>query len=216
MWWNMASELRSEFEDWHTHEHFPERLAIPGFLRGSRWTDAGNGQGVFVLYELEDFSVLSSPAYVARLNAPTRWSAAMMPHHREMVRAQSHVVASCGGVITRYVSTLRFSIEGTAEALVASLSRQLEGLSAEPGIVGAHLLRHETPGIETTTEQRIRGTPDKPGDWVLVICGYARDILQNRVDNVLADAPSSGFEAVGDGRWHLYTLSCSAIRSDVA
>jgi hypothetical protein len=35
MWWNMAPDLRSEFEDWHSHEHFPERMSIPGFRRGS-------------------------------------------------------------------------------------------------------------------------------------------------------------------------------------
>ena len=32
----------AEHDDWHTHEHLPERLAIPGFLRGTlarRWAD---------------------------------------------------------------------------------------------------------------------------------------------------------------------------------
>ncbi|WP_349741034.1 hypothetical protein [Roseateles cavernae] len=32
-----------EFEHWHSHEHFPERLALPGFLRALRWADAGGG-----------------------------------------------------------------------------------------------------------------------------------------------------------------------------
>jgi len=35
MWWNIAPEHREEFEHWHSHEHFPERMGIPGFLRGS-------------------------------------------------------------------------------------------------------------------------------------------------------------------------------------
>ena len=37
MWWDIAPDMKAEFEDWHTHEHMPERLAIPGFLRGMRW-----------------------------------------------------------------------------------------------------------------------------------------------------------------------------------
>ena len=37
MWWDMAAHWRAEFEDWHSHEHFPERMGIPGFRRGSRW-----------------------------------------------------------------------------------------------------------------------------------------------------------------------------------
>ena len=36
MWWNIRPEQRSEFGDWHSHEHFPERMSIPGFRRGSR------------------------------------------------------------------------------------------------------------------------------------------------------------------------------------
>jgi hypothetical protein len=47
MWWNMASDLRSEFEDWHSHEHFPERMRIPGFRRGSRWAGEGGAEGFF-------------------------------------------------------------------------------------------------------------------------------------------------------------------------
>ena len=26
-----------EHDRWHTQEHLPERLSIPGFLRGTRW-----------------------------------------------------------------------------------------------------------------------------------------------------------------------------------
>ena len=36
MWWDMAPDMRAEFEHWHSHEHFPERLAIPGFQRATR------------------------------------------------------------------------------------------------------------------------------------------------------------------------------------
>src|ERR1700709_2322963 len=89
MWWDMAPAMRQEFEDWHTHEHFPERLGVPGFLRSSRWTSANGGEGIFVLYELRDHEVLSSAEYVGRLNAPTPWSTKLMPHHKNMVRTQN-------------------------------------------------------------------------------------------------------------------------------
>src|SRR5436309_1291169 len=102
MWWNMAPEHREEFEDWHTHEHFPERLRVPGFRRASRWTSADGGEGVFVLYEIGNHGVLSSPDYLARLNAPTPWSAKLMPHHRNMVRGQTKVLESVGAVIARH------------------------------------------------------------------------------------------------------------------
>jgi hypothetical protein len=213
MWWDMSADMRQEFETWHAHEHFPERLAIPGFLRGSRWMDADDGEGVFVLYELESFAVLSSERYLARLNAPTPWSVALMPHHRHMIRAQAHVEGSCGGVAARYAATLRFSLSaGDAHAATAALLPRLQSASEEAGIVGAHLLRHETPRVALTTEQKIRVAPDKPGDWVLIFCGYARERLEDAAARFPADL-SLGM--VRDGDWRTYTLSYSAIRSDV-
>src|SRR5690242_17099324 len=96
MWWDMSQARRVEFEHWHTHEHFPERLAIPGFRRATRWTSADAGEGIFVLYELADHGVLASSAYLARLNAPTPWSTRLMPEHRNMIRGQCRVLESHG------------------------------------------------------------------------------------------------------------------------
>ena len=98
MWWDMAPEMKAGFEDWHSHEHFPERLGIPGFLRASRWSSASGGEGFFVMYELEAYETLSSPQYLARLNAPTPWSTRLMPHHRNMVRSQCRVLETRGGL----------------------------------------------------------------------------------------------------------------------
>lgn len=47
MWWDLAPRMKADFEDWHSHEHFPERLAIPGFRRGTRWTSATGREGIF-------------------------------------------------------------------------------------------------------------------------------------------------------------------------
>jgi hypothetical protein len=46
MFYDVASGAEDDHDDWHTHEHMPERVSIPGFLRGSRWTGAdGNWDG---------------------------------------------------------------------------------------------------------------------------------------------------------------------------
>ena len=109
MWWDMAPDMRAEFEHWHSHEHFPERLALPGFLRATRWAAADGCEGFFILYELQEHAALSSPQYLARLNAPTPWSTRLMPHHRNMVRSQCRVIASHGGGIGGAMLTLRLS-----------------------------------------------------------------------------------------------------------
>ena len=97
MWWNIHPERRSEFGDWHSHEHFPERMSIPGFRRGSRWTSTLDAEGFFVLYELDHYETLTSKAYLDRLNAPTPWSTKMMPHHLNMIRSQCRIAASFRG-----------------------------------------------------------------------------------------------------------------------
>src|SRR5580698_1448128 len=116
MWWNVSPERRSEFGDWHSHEHFPERMSIPGFYRGSRWTSTLDAEGFFVLYELERYETLTSKGYLDRLNAPTSWSAKMMPHHLNMVRSQCRIDASFGGGVATSLVTIRLSPAGGKQA----------------------------------------------------------------------------------------------------
>jgi hypothetical protein len=214
MWWNMAPDMKSEFEDWHSHEHFPERLGIPGFLRSSRWTGAEGGEGIFVIYELEDHEVLSSPGYLARLNDPTPWSRKLMPHHKDMVRCQSHVLASHGSLTARCAMTIRLaSGADEAQRTVAALTEMIGKLGHRPGLTGAHLLRHETPAIAQTTEQKIRATPDQVADYVLLVTAYDAAALRILEAGLLADEalPALGADAVRG----IYSLSHSAVATDV-
>ena len=181
MWWDMAPEMRAEFEHWHTHEHFPERLGVPGFLRASRWADAEGGPGFFILYELESHDVLSSPGYRARLDAPTPWSQRLMPYHANMVRCQTRVLQSVGGVTARHALTQRFERE-EGEAVSAKVAKHAGEGSQQPGIVGVHLLQTDTPAMAPTQEQRIRGLADATADFVLILTGYDPAALRACVD----------------------------------
>ena len=37
IWSNVRSDLASDWYRWHTEEHMPERVGIPGFLAGRRY-----------------------------------------------------------------------------------------------------------------------------------------------------------------------------------
>jgi hypothetical protein len=182
MWWNVSPEQRSEFGDWHSHEHFPERMSIPGFRRGSRWTSGRDAEGFFVLYELERYETLTSKGYLDRLNAPTPWSAKMMPHHRNMVRSQCRVAASFGGGVASSLATIGLSpADGKEAELKTALIAALRELASKPGLTGAHLLITDTPGTsEPTTEQRIRGS-DAAADWIILLSGYDPEVVENMV-----------------------------------
>lgn len=190
MWWTITPDMRDEFEHWHSHEHFPERMAIAGFHRGSRWAAASQPHGTdfFVLYELQDYAVLTSTGYRQSLDNPTPWSRRLMPHHRQMVRSQCRVLASHGEGLGGQLLTVRLSpAPGQAGALQAQLEPLLAALPRQPGLTAAHLLRTDTPIAEATIEQRIRGG-DAVADWVLLVGGYDAAALGQLRDAALADA----------------------------
>lgn len=162
MWWDVAPEMRAEWEDWHSSEHMPERLAIPGFLRGTRWVALSGEPSYFVLYEVASLQTTTGEAYLERLNDPTPWSRKMMPHHRNMVRSLCALRAGWGGGVPQTLATIRFSPRTGA----------LPELPRGKGLTGAHLLQAQAmAGLPQTAEQKIRG-PDATADWVMLIGGY--------------------------------------------
>ena len=189
MWWNVRPERRTEFGDWHSHEHFPERMSIPGFRRGSRWTSALDTQGFFVLYELEAYETLTSAAYLDRLNHPTPWSTKMMPHHLDMVRSQCRAAASFGGGIATSLATVRLSPRaGEGERLKAALIDAIRDVPATAGLTGAHLLVTDTPQTSSpTAEQRIRGA-DAAADWIVLLSGYEGEAVEQAASAKLSAA----------------------------
>jgi len=216
MWWSVAPEVRDEWQHWHAHEHFPERLGLPGFLRASRWTDAAGGEGFFVLYELQDHAVLASQAYLARLNAPTPWSVRMMPLHRGMIRAQCRVMLSRGGVTARQVLTIRCApADGQGDTLQAGLAALAARVVHQPGIAGLHLLRHEAPALAPTTEQQIRGNADRGADWVILVTAYDPAALAQLADGELGEAALQALGAAPGTERQLYALAQAATPGDV-
>ena len=214
MWWDVSPESRAELEHWHAHEHFPERLALPGFNRASRWTAVDGGDGFFVMYELDDHAVLASAPYVARLNAPSPWSTRMMPLHRGMVRCQCRVLQSHGAVTARHALTIRLSPQD-AEALQRGLGDLAAEVAQRPGLVGLHLLRHEAPTLAATTEQQIRGNADRAADWVIVACGYDLAALRSLEAAELGEAELHALGAAPGAERRCYGLAYSATPPDI-
>ena len=167
------------------------------------------------MYELEDYEVLASAPYAARLNAPTPWSTRMMPHHRNMVRSQCRVLESRGAVTARHVLTVRLSpAPGMDEALRRSVGELAQTVWLQPGLVGLHLLRHETPPLAATTEQKIRGNGDRVADWILVVCGYDLSELRRLGEKEIDQSTLKELGAADDTERHLYSLAFSATPAD--
>jgi len=135
--------MEEEFNAWYDTEHLPERLSIPGFLRGSRWTAIRGAPRYFAMYEVERLDTLASDAYLERLNKPSAWTSKMMPHYRGMTRGLCSVTGSHGYGMGHVCLQIRFKPEPGAEA---SLGERLDGeilpgLPSRPGIGSVHLLK---------------------------------------------------------------------------
>lgn len=184
MWWNVPPKVRAEWEDWHTHEHMPERLSIPGFLRGSRWVA---GSSYFTLYEVDTPATLTGAAYLRRLNKPTPWSREMMPHHHHIVRSLCRVRASFGGGLAQVLATVRFSRPPRGWR---ALARRLARLPARRGLVAAHLLE-SAKRAPLTAEQKMRGGADARADWVVLVGGYDARAVEQAVRREFARLPGA-------------------------
>lgn len=169
----------AEHDDWHTHEHLPERLSIPGFRRGTRWVAIHGAPRYAVLYEVDRLETLASGSYVERLNNPTPWTSTMMTHYRAMSRGLCTVERSCGLGMGHFALLIRFKpASDLSPSLPGWLSEEaMANLAARPGLGSIHLLRSAlAPAM--TSEQHIRGE-DSGVDWALLVTGYQQDSLSN-------------------------------------
>ena len=212
MWWGFDPQMQAGIEDWHSHEHFPERLGIPGFLRGSRWLDAGGRPAYFIMYEAARLSTITAGPYLERLNNPTEWSRRMMPLHLGMVRSLCRVRAGAGGGHAHAMATVRFSPR-RGSGVTRWLSDELQKLAGRQGITGAHLLQSAPMPAAQTAEQKIRGG-DGAADWVLLVNGYDADAVRALAEAELSPDALAARGAKPGATAGLYRLAYSATAKD--
>lgn len=175
IWNNIAEAGRAEFYAWHLHEHMPERVGIPGFVRGRRYraADEVTQPEFFTLYETSTFQVIQSSDYLSRLNEPTAWTRATTAHFQTTVRSLTRVVASHGVGSGGALLTVRFDIADNAvQGVVPRLASALEAVARLPRISGAHLLSSNA-GVSGQTTAESKGRTDllAPARWVVMLEG---------------------------------------------
>jgi hypothetical protein len=186
---DIVPESVTEHDEWHSREHMPERLSVPGFRRGTRWVSPSRVPRYFVMYEVAELDVLGSAAYLERLNNPTPWTAKMMKGYRGMTRGLCVPTVGAGSGLGRMALLVRFA---PAPGREAELQHWLTyglvpSVVARPGVVCAYLLeRGLVP--QMTAEQQIRGK-DTDVRSVLLVTGYEADALTALPEQVMsADA----------------------------
>jgi len=175
IWHDIAPEGREAFYAWHGREHMPERLGIPGFLRGRRYVAVAGAPEFFNLYETVSRFTVTGADYLARLNAPTPWTVATVPHFRNVARSLCEVAASFGDGQGGLIATLRYEVPtADAERHRTRIAQQfLPDLAAVPGIAGCHLLVADgAASAVVTAEKRLRTERNLVPRWIVLVEGW--------------------------------------------
>ena len=155
-WTDIVPEAEDDFNRWYVEQHFPERLAVPGFLRGRRYLSARGTPKYFTLYETEGAQVLRSPVYMERLNNPTEWTRRVLPNMRNAIRNAFRLLYSVGGEEGRASAALRIDpAAGCEEELRRRYQGEILGeLTRIPGVLSATLYEAEPVATGVITEER--------------------------------------------------------------
>ena len=170
VWNDVCAPGREQFYEWHDKEHIPERLAIAGFRRGRRYIKPGHSPEWLTFYEADDLDVLVSPAYLARLNAPTPATVSTLKYFQNTSRAVCRVVHSTGSSSGGHVLAMR--LEAPA-AQSDAVSRYLAAdvfarVTALVGVLACHLFIADQPASHLNTAESSTRAFDVPS-WVLLI-----------------------------------------------
>lgn len=215
IWHDIAPEGRAAFYDWHGNEHMPERVGIPGFLRGRRYIAHEASLEFFNLYEAEALTVLEGPDYQARLNSPTPWTVETVKHFRRVNRSLNNVVYTAGPGGGGLIATVRYDAPPEADdAMVADL---LPSLAKAPGIAGVTLVVADTEASAVdTAERRARGEANVIPTRAILVEGWG-DVAPFAAlcAETLSTPALAPFGTRGEATLDTYLLQCTVDKTSL-
>jgi hypothetical protein len=162
------------FDTWYTHEHLPERVGVPGFLRGRRYVRAaGPGHQHLTVYDARNTAVFSSPEYLARLDNPTPLTRQVVSALRDPRRVVLEVLFSQGAATGRQLALFHLSGNSDADLLDWVATELAPAVLVDTDSCGLHLAVTDpvaTQAKAATTEGRQAAEAPDAG-YVLLLDG---------------------------------------------
>ncbi len=194
---NVASGREAEFEEWFQHEHLGERLAVPGFLLGRRHEAVSGEPRYFNFYLTQSADVLTSAAYLTRLDHPTPMTRVVMAEiFKDMVRTVCEQTLRLGTMRGAVAVTVRFREQPDEAALEVTLENLMEDKAVACGEVWSAVTAAALPVSE---EERLRG-----GDRRIAGCLLVETLRLPDAERI-AGALATRFPAAALG---IYRLLC--------
>lgn len=149
----------ADFNRWYDQEHVEERVRIPGFLSGARYSSLEGGRKYLGLYRTESLDVFGTAGYRAAFEKQTPWSIANLDRMRQPVRRVCAVRAVTGFGSGSHLVVLPLADTADAEALAVHAARVGKALGEQAGFVQSYLLVPDTalstPLPRESTEGRV-------------------------------------------------------------
>ncbi len=219
-WADIDAPYVLQYQQWHSCEHIPERVSIPGFLVGRRYRAMDDAPRFLMLYETEGPQVLTSDAYMAALNKPTEWTREALTHFRKPVRTVYSILAGQGsgaGLTAPYVRTMRFDLSA------ADAEETLDGWAASvadtPGVKRARVWKSDAAGSDVATSERAiyGGGPGKQAFVALIeFSGPPQDDPIAAADTEHPNVAQSRLDAETETFWLEVAHRAPALTGDIA
>lgn len=136
--WNSISSpsVALEYETWHTFEHVPERVGLPGFVQARRYRSVEEPTRYFTCYWVASLDSFSTPEYQAVFKHPTQWSARMRLELGEFYRMPCTTGGAYGNSSASMLATLRLC--SAKPTFAAHLDFCLRQMVKQGNLVCAH------------------------------------------------------------------------------
>ena len=191
-WGGITEQKEIDYNQWHSIEHMPERLSLPGFLRGCRAIGIAKTDikhKYFMMYEAERKEVFISKKYLERLNNPTKWTKDILSHYISPSRTICNVIASKSVGFGGCISTIRFlESEIDSKHNVETLKLSVPQTIKIDGITGMHVILGDNSFGQMKTEEKLyrssQGNDDQVISQAIIIEGLNYLALKKAIDSL--------------------------------
>ena len=181
--WNSISspQLQPEYDTWHTFEHVPERVGLPGFIEARRYRSHEGGPSAqppryFTCYWLASVEALATAQYREVFSHPTPWSARMRTELRDFFRLPCSLSGAYGQSTATQLATVHF--RGDADLFAAQAAIRLEQLVDRAKVVCAQW-GTVVASADFPIANRATALPSSAGtDFVVMLQGLDRAALR--------------------------------------
>ena len=172
IWNDIKEEMRDEFVQWHSIEHLPERVSIPGFISGQRWYGEHASPQYLTTYVTQNTGVLTSDAYIQRLNDPTPWTLKTVAAFRNTCRAAGEVIWEYGSKKGYGGHILAIRITELEDLTI--LTEHLNSLASNPmhgfaGLLRARMVLTAPKASQLPTVERAIRTGDQNEPHIVLL-----------------------------------------------